>query len=235
MKIRLWITCIIAVFMFGFASFAGSWVGSAQSDWRYLNDDGTYAANTWFQDADGSWYYFGPDSLMMHDAWIGGTYYVDSSGRMMVNATTPDGYRVGPDGKWIQDAQGGAGETGAASAAAGSSADAAGTAGAATGTAAGTASFDEIVDIFRNAFASSSNDVIQTGNIYGENNNTVVATVNVTADEVGYEALFVAIAEAVFEETFPEVLSAASEAYGQRVYLRIIYTSGGKVYDTVTY
>ena len=101
MKIRLWITSIIAVFMFGFASFAGSWVGSAQSGWRYQNDDGSFATNTWFQDADGSWYYFGPDSLMMHDAWIGGTYYVDSSGRMMVNATTPDGYRVGPDGVWI--------------------------------------------------------------------------------------------------------------------------------------
>ena len=36
---------------------------------------------------------------MLHDCWVG-NYYLGSSGAMMVDAWTPDGYYVGPDGTW---------------------------------------------------------------------------------------------------------------------------------------
>lgn len=104
-----------------FASFAGQWIGSTDAGWKYLKDDGTYATNGWQQD-NGLWYYFDQNGNMLHDQWVEGKYYLGSDGSMYVNATTPDGYRVGADGAWIQE----------------------------TGTAANNLSFDEKVKIVRN-------------------------------------------------------------------------------------
>ncbi len=209
MKRRLLITSMLLTLVLGIAAHAGNWVGSAETGWRYQNDDGSYVTAAWFQDTDGAWYYFGPDALMQHDTWIDGLYYVDSSGKMMTNAVTPDGYQVGPDGKWIQ---------GAASQPE-------------------TVSFGEILDLFRTSFAESGNEAIQFVNVYGENDNTVVLTANITGDPdtAGFETLYIALAKAVFEETFPEILQATGEAYGQRVYLKVNYAVNGQVYDTVTY
>lgn len=64
-------------------SYAGTWVAD-NGQWKYRNDDGSYAKG-WFQDGDGRW------------------YYLDSNGRMLADTVTPDGYRVGSDGAWIQD------------------------------------------------------------------------------------------------------------------------------------
>ena len=51
--------------------------------WYYFNEkkNGRAIKNDWFQDPEsGKWYYF------------------DNDGHMLVNTTTPDGYKVGPDG-----------------------------------------------------------------------------------------------------------------------------------------
>jgi hypothetical protein len=56
--------------------------------WIYLDNEGLALQNTWFHDpADGKWYYFDEYCYMLHDA------------------TTPDGYTVGPDGAWIREGQ----------------------------------------------------------------------------------------------------------------------------------
>lgn len=38
---------------------------------------------------------------MLSSTWISSKYYVGADGDMLVNTTTPDGYRVGSDGAWI--------------------------------------------------------------------------------------------------------------------------------------
>ena len=40
---------------------------------------------------------------MMHDCWVGGTYYLGADGKMLVNTRTPDGYFVGADGAWVRE------------------------------------------------------------------------------------------------------------------------------------
>lgn len=52
--------------------------------WRIQNSEGSSLMNAWYQDTDGKWYYMGAD------------------GYMQTNTTTPDGYKVGADGVWIQ-------------------------------------------------------------------------------------------------------------------------------------
>lgn len=64
-------------------SLAGQWVQD-EIGWRYQSDDGSYLSNTW-KEIEGKQYYFG------------------SGGYMLSNTTTPDGYRVGADGAWIQE------------------------------------------------------------------------------------------------------------------------------------
>ena len=215
----LLITAILFTLAIGIVSHAGGWVGSYETGWRYQNDDGSYVTGTWFQDTDGGWYYFGLDSVMQHDAWINGQYYLDSSGRMMTNATTPDGYRVGPDGKWIPDAA--PAQTGSQS----------------TGSQAGSASFDDVVQLFQAAFAEGSNEAIQFSNVHGENNDTVVVTANMFNEEDSrvYDGVFVEIAKAAVAESFPEALKAASEAYGRKVHLKVTFMVNGWPYETVTY
>lgn len=65
------------------AAYAGTWTQSG-GQWQYRMDNGSYAKG-WFEDQDGKWYYF------------------DSTGRMLADTLTPDGYRLGADGAWIKD------------------------------------------------------------------------------------------------------------------------------------
>lgn len=61
-------------------SYAGQWKQEG-SAWKYQNDNGTNASG---------W------------NWIDGkSYFFDSSGKMLANTTTPDGYTVNADGAWI--------------------------------------------------------------------------------------------------------------------------------------
>jgi len=58
----------------------------------------TFAAG-WEQLQSGEWMYYNADGSYKTDTWIG-NYYVDSSGCMLRNGWTPDGYWVGNDGAW---------------------------------------------------------------------------------------------------------------------------------------
>lgn len=61
-------------------AFAGTWVSPAAGQWKYQNDDGSFATG-WIEDG-------------------GKSYYMDENGIMLSNTTTPDGYYVGPNGVW---------------------------------------------------------------------------------------------------------------------------------------
>ena len=75
--------------------------------WYYMlnvNAGTSYVADSWIKD-NGKWYYFDHWGYMYRNAWInyqGSSYYVGADGAMWYNATTPDGYRVDGNGKWIR-------------------------------------------------------------------------------------------------------------------------------------
>lgn len=84
MKKKLLTAVMTAIFIIGSAttSFAGQWIQDG-SNWKYRNDNGSYAAN---------W------------QWIDGkSYYFDQNGNMLTNTTTPDGYTVNADGVWVEN------------------------------------------------------------------------------------------------------------------------------------
>ena len=68
--------------------------------WYYMDNSG--AMQTDWKEISNAWYYFNADGVMQANRWVG-DYYLGSSGAMLVNTTTPDGYRVDATGKWIQD------------------------------------------------------------------------------------------------------------------------------------
>ena len=75
-------------------------------DSYYLQDDGTIYTGG-FKEVDGSKRYFEPSSGKMRLGWRqidGKWYYLNSSGEMLRNTTTPDGYRLGIDGSLLDDA-----------------------------------------------------------------------------------------------------------------------------------
>ena len=110
-------------------AFAGSWKRE-QSGWNYINDNGAKAVGWtktpsgwyyldasglmktgWLQDTDGKWYFLDTakgiqeGKMLTGWNWIDGyCYYFDiQSGALLVNTTTPDGYKVNADGKWEKD------------------------------------------------------------------------------------------------------------------------------------
>ena len=68
--------------------------------WYYMDNSG--AMQTDWKKISNAWYYFNVDGVMQENRWVG-DYYLGSSGAMLVNTTTPDGYHVDASGKWIQD------------------------------------------------------------------------------------------------------------------------------------
>lgn len=85
-----------------------SWGGMATGwlnlggTWYYLKDWGGMA--TGWLNLNGTWYYL-RDWGGMATGWLnlnGTWYYLYDWGGMAANTTTPDGYRVGPSGAWIQ-------------------------------------------------------------------------------------------------------------------------------------
>lgn len=83
-----------------FVSLGAGWTQDT-TGWQYIQEDGNSIKSNWFQDVNGKWYYFEETGYIAHDKWINNTYYVDSNGVMLANTTTPDGYWVGPDGKYV--------------------------------------------------------------------------------------------------------------------------------------
>lgn len=90
------ILCVLSIMVISLlasmAAYAGEWreeTGSDGAQWRYENNDGTFASAGWF--------------------WLDGNgdgtsecYYFDSDGLMLSDTVTPDGYQVNGDGAWIE-------------------------------------------------------------------------------------------------------------------------------------
>lgn len=69
----------------------GEWKQDSNG-WWYCYRDGTWPSGQWVElewNGEKQWYYFSTDT-------------VGPKGAMVTNTTTPDGYRVGADGAWIQ-------------------------------------------------------------------------------------------------------------------------------------
>lgn len=75
----------------------GQWLEDEHGSW-YAFTTGEVPVNTWKQ-IDGYWYYFNESGYIAKEQWIG-NYYVGSSGKMLTNTTTPDGYYVDENGAW---------------------------------------------------------------------------------------------------------------------------------------
>ena len=81
------------------------WV-SVNGSWYYLDPlAGGAMASGWLQPdkSTGTWYYCDPSGAMK-TGWIhldSGWYYLNSSGEMLADTTTPDGYYVDANGVWI--------------------------------------------------------------------------------------------------------------------------------------
>lgn len=92
-------------------ALAAGWT-SESGTWKYVDNNGSYAANEW-KTSNGESYYLGSDGEMETDAWIDGTYYVNSQGAMVKNAwiqvtetggtKEPGWYYLGSSGKLEQD------------------------------------------------------------------------------------------------------------------------------------
>lgn len=87
----------------GGAMVAGDWTLQG-GKWYYLDQSGMMRVS-WIQHKN-RWHLLGRDGAMLtgwqqdKDKW----YYLNSpNGDMAVNTTTPDGYKVGPDGAWIEE------------------------------------------------------------------------------------------------------------------------------------
>ena len=69
------------------SSMAAGWEQVGASDWKYLNDDGKYAASKWVAHTDGHWYYLKADTLMAK-GWVldpadNHWYFTDSTGALV--------------------------------------------------------------------------------------------------------------------------------------------------------
>ena len=71
--------------------------------WYWFGGSGKMAQSQWLK-LGGKWYYFTGSGAMATNKWIkSGTYwyYLGSDGAMLTGTTTPDGYRVDNQGRWI--------------------------------------------------------------------------------------------------------------------------------------
>ena len=80
-KTKLFIATLAMSMLLSSTSLAGTWQAQDNGQWKYQNDDGSFATG-WIEDG-------------------GKNYYLDANGIMLANTTTPDGYYVGADGAWI--------------------------------------------------------------------------------------------------------------------------------------
>lgn len=79
-KVKLLFTTFAMSIVLGSTSLAGTWASPSTGQWKYQNDDGSYATG-WIKDNNKS-------------------YYLDDNGIMLSNTTTPDGYYVDVNGVW---------------------------------------------------------------------------------------------------------------------------------------
>ncbi len=98
--IKLLLSTALIVATTSLTAFAGQWKQD-NIGWWYQNDDNSYSKATW-QEIDRKWYYFDDSGYMAANRWIG-NYYLGNDGVMLTDTTTPDGYKVGADGIWMQN------------------------------------------------------------------------------------------------------------------------------------
>ncbi|KXU00348.1 N-acetylmuramoyl-L-alanine amidase family protein [Streptococcus mitis] len=70
--------------------------------WYYLNGSGVMVTG-WLHQGN-TWYYLNGSGAMNKGGWsqVGKSwYYFTNSGALLVNTTTPDGYRVNANGEWV--------------------------------------------------------------------------------------------------------------------------------------
>ena len=82
------VTMMIAM-LFAITTYAGSWQESFGRTW-WMNDDGTYPTSGWH------W-------IDSKNDGFAECYYFDENGYILKDTTTPDGYIVNADGKWVVD------------------------------------------------------------------------------------------------------------------------------------
>lgn len=82
------------------------------TDWKYVKDDGAYAANEWIQDLDGRWYYLGEEGLTYSGYWTlpdGQSYFFEPSDAHMIQNAVLEirstgasdiAYTLYEDGSW---------------------------------------------------------------------------------------------------------------------------------------
>ncbi|KXB66395.1 cell wall-binding repeat protein, partial [Parvimonas sp. KA00067] len=70
---------------------AGEWKSNKVGSW-YEEKDGSYPTSTW-KEISNKWYYFDKSGFRLTNVWVG-NYYLGKDGAMLVNTTTPDGYKV---------------------------------------------------------------------------------------------------------------------------------------------
>ena len=80
--------------------------GAMQTGWQFIGNiwyffNSSGAMQTGWRQIGGNWYFFNSNGAMITSSWIG-DYYLSSDGHMATNTTTPDGYQVGSDGRWIR-------------------------------------------------------------------------------------------------------------------------------------
>ena len=68
--------------------------------WWYEEANGAYPTNQW-KLINNKWYYFDNIGYMLENRWVG-NYYVGADGAMLVSTSTPDGYYVDANGKWVE-------------------------------------------------------------------------------------------------------------------------------------
>ncbi len=82
---------------------ASQWFKSG-GKWFYVNHSGVMETG-WLQ-VNGKWYYLEESGAMKASQWFKLNekwYYVNDSGELLVNTTTPDGYKVNENGEWINE------------------------------------------------------------------------------------------------------------------------------------
>lgn len=73
-KTKLFIATFAMSMLLSSTALAGTWRAQDNGQWKYQNDDGSFATG-WIEDG-------------------GKSYYLDAGGIMLANTTTPDGYYV---------------------------------------------------------------------------------------------------------------------------------------------
>lgn len=82
------------------------WKQNSDGQLYYLLNDGNILKDKWFYDKNTQKSYHLNDKGIKDIGWkqINGVwYYFNNNGELLINTVTPDGYKIGNDGAWIQN------------------------------------------------------------------------------------------------------------------------------------